>query len=529
MNPRLRPFASLSRYSLLAGSASFLLLTLTSSAAFKLPIGKKSNSGDFSSTFKSGNIAAAITTVQKESKSNATSKDAVLWMLEEGSTLRAAAMAEPGIVPAIAAPATPGEAEAPVVPSTPAEVTNAYVKHSLAALDLAEQKVNSYEEQSKVKMGSEVGATLTNLSALPYRGRAYDKVMMNAYKALNYMQLGQKDNARVELNRALQRQRDAVAENEKRIAEAQDTAQKAKNGEVKDENGKGASYDSDKAQSDSKTGPALNAVLAQSTANMVSYGDYVNPFAVFLDALFFAVDGEGGSDLERGRKSMERVALMVPDNPYVKEDLALATAAAEGKALDGVTYVFFETGSGPDRDEEKIQIPTFLVSSRLAYVGAAFPKLKFNSNYVGALGVKSGEQTISTATLASMDSVIANDFKNEWPIVVTKTLVSTATKAIVQSSAQKTADHAGMMAGLVSKVALTALNSATTHADTRVWSTLPKEFQYARVSTPADRQLSLAAGNDTQAVTLVPGSVNIVYVKSISPSSPLLISQFALK
>ena len=520
MNSRSRFFATLPRYPLLACSASLLFMAVASPAALF-----KKSASDFTGIYQSGHLAAALTSVEKEAAANATSNDYILWKLEQGATLRAAAQAEPGIVPAISDPAAPAQAGA----STAADVTAAYLKRSMMAYDQAEEKVNSYEEQAKVKVGAEVGATLTNLSTLPYRGRAYDKVLMNAYKALNYMQLGQRDNARVELNRALQRQKDAVAENEKRIAESQETAQKAKNGDVKDENGKSASYDSDKAKSDSKTGPALDAVLAASTANMVSYGDYVNPFAVFLDALFFTVYGEGGSDLERGRKSMERVALMVPGNPYVKDDLALATAAAEGKAPEGVTYVFFETGSGPDRDETKIEIPTYLVSSKVAYVGAAFPKLKFNPNYIGALGVKAGGQNFSTATLASIDSVIANDFKNEWPVVVTKTLISSATKAITTATVQKSADHSGLMGSLVSKVALTAFNSASTHADTRVWSSLPKEFQYARVATPADRQLLLAAGNDSRSITLVPGTVNIVYVKSISPSSPLLVSQFALK
>jgi len=514
-------------YRLLAGTASVLALTSTSPAALF-----KKSASDFSGIYESGNLPAALNTVQKEATSNATSKDAVLWRLEQGATLRAAASAAPGVVPAIADPtAAPAEgkpAEAPT-PGSPAEVSAAYLKSSLLALDQAEEKVNAYEEQAKVKVGSEVGASLTNLSALPYRGRAYDKVMMNTYKALNYMQLGEIDKARVELNRALQRQRDAVAQNEKRIAEAQETAEKAKKGEVTDENGKSAAYDSDKAQQDPKTGPALNAVLAESTANLVSYGDYVNPFAVFLDALFFTVRGEGGSDLERGRKSMERVVGMVPANPYVKADLGLAQAAAEGKSPEGITYVFFETGTGPDRDETKIQIPTFLVTSKLAYVGAAFPKLKFNPSFVGSLGVKAGDQTVPTATLASMDSVVANDFKNEWPVVVSKTLIGTATKAIVQASAQKSLDHAGLVGSLVGKVGLTALNAATTHADTRVWSSLPKEFQYARVNTPADRQLIVAAGNDSHTITLVPGAVNIVYVKSITPSSPLLVSQFALK
>ncbi|MEO6995103.1 MAG: hypothetical protein ABI273_15965, partial [Lacunisphaera sp.] len=199
------------------------------------------------------------------------------------------------------------------------------------------------------------------------------------------------------------------------------------------------------------------------------------------------------------------------------------------KAQENVTYIFFETGTGPDRDETKIQIPTFLVTSKLAYVGAAFPKLKFNSEFVGSLGVKAGDQTVTTATLCSMDSVVANDFKNEWPVVVSKTLISTATKAIIQANAQRSADHMGFMAGLAAKAAVTAFNAATTHADTRVWSSLPKEFQYARITTPADREVTVSAGSDARTVKLVPGTVNVIYVKSISPSSPLLVSQFALK
>ena len=521
MNSRSRLLASLTRFPLLAGSAALLLITVTSPAAL---IKKKGS--DFPEIYQSGNIPAALTSVNKEATANTNTKDTVLWRLEQGATLRTAAQAEVGTVPAIADPVTPQSAAAPA--ATP-DVSAAYIKHSLVALDQAEEKVNDFEAQAKVKMGSEVGASLTNLSTLPYRGHAYDKVMMNAYKALNYLQLGQKDNARVELNRSLQRQRDAVAQNEQHIKDAQETAEKAKRGEVKDEEGKSAAYDSDKAKSDPKTGPALDAVLAASTANLVSYGDYVNPFTVFLDAIFFMADGEGGSDLERGRKSMERVALMVPNNPYVKDDLALATAAAEGKAPEGITYVIFETGTAPDRDETRIDIPTFLITSKVAYVGAAFPKLVFNSNFIGALGIKAGDKELSTATLCSMDSVIAKDFKNEWPVVVSKTMIATATKAIVLAQAQKGVSKLGLFGAIAGTVGGAVLSSSTTHADTRAWSSLPKEFQYARLSTPVDRKLSLAAGNHTQTITLVPGAVNVVYVKNISPSSSLLVSQFAIK
>ena len=67
-------------------------------------------------------------------------------------------------------------------------------------------------------------------------------------------------------------------------------------------------------------------------------------------------------------------------------------------------------------------------------------------------------------------------------------------------------------------------------ADTRSWTTLPKEVQVACVPTPADRRLVLTVpGNAPVEVALVDGSVNVVCVRSMSPGSPLLVSQFKLK
>jgi hypothetical protein len=163
-------------------------------------------------------------------------------------------------------------------------------------------------------------------------------------------------------------------------------------------------------------------------------------------------------------------------------------------------------------------------------VGAAFPQLKFNSDYVGALGITAGGRSLSTATVASMDSVVANDFKNEWPTIVTKTIITTATKAIIQATVQKQLDdRAGAFGSLLGKVAMTVINMSTNIADTRAWTSLPKEFQYARLATPADRQLTITAGASTQTISLEPGSVNVVYVKSTATASPLLVSQFVLK
>ncbi|HYP16822.1 MAG TPA: hypothetical protein VEQ65_06385, partial [Opitutus sp.] len=448
-----------SQASLLLGALSLLLLA--GCATYQ------QQATEFTQSTKSGSFAAAVATIDKKAEAAKGTKDEIVWRLEQGLSLRSAAMADPAVVapppPApVAAPQSGQEpAPAPAAAPTPEEIRAYYLQRSLAAFDAAEERVNRFEEEAKTKVGSEVGAAFTNQAALPYRGRAYDKVMMNTYKALNHLAAGNRDNVRLELNRSLQRQRDAVAENEKRIAEAQEVAAKAKSGEADAGDGKKAAYDTDEALADGRTGPALQAALDESLAPMKPYGDYVNPFSVFLDGLFFSAVGENGSDWERGRKSLERVASIVPENPYLKDDLTMASQAAEGKSVEGVTYVIFETGSAPARDQVRIDIPTFLVTSKLAYVGASFPKLKFSEDYVATLGVGCSGGTFSTATIASMDSIIANDFKNEWPTIVTKTLITTATKAIVQAATQKVAeDRGGMWGGLAAGLIMGAINSA---------------------------------------------------------------------
>jgi hypothetical protein len=516
-----RPCPALRCLALLAATAGLLLHSGCQTYQQK--------TADLSSVYRGSNIAAAVAEVEREANSKAGGKDELLWRLEQGAVLRTAVLADPSLLPPpIIPPPKDPTAPIPVAP-TPVEIATAYAQRSITAFNLADERVNYWEEQAKIKVGGEAFALVTNQANIPYRGRTYDKILLNTYQALNYLQIGQPDKARVELNRALQRQRDAVELNQKAIAEAQAQAAKAAQGEVADEKGQKVAYDVNAAQADPATGPALSAALAASTANMKAYGDYVNPFAVFLDGLFFTLRGENGADWERGRKSFERLAGLVPENPYVAADAALGAAAAEGKLPGAITYVIFETGTGPIRDQLRIDIPTFIVTSKLAYVGAAFPRLEYNHNFQPNLTVSAGGQAISTATVASMDSVVANDFKNEWPTILTKTLISTATKAIIQAVVQKQLNDQNPLLGFAGAVAMTTLNASTNIADTRTWITLPKEFQYARLATPADRQLTLTAEGQSRTITLDPGAVNVVYVKSIAANSPLLVSQFLLK
>ncbi len=451
-----------------------------------------------------GDLTNAVAEATRKADANANNKDAIVWRLEQGAVLRAAGRYE----------------------------------DSNRALDQAQVKIDDYSQQAKVRLGQETGALLSNQANLDYEGRAYDGIMLNTYRALNYLALGQPDNARPEIIRAYQRQQYAVADNARRIEKTQAEAARQKDKAIMD-----------KAAND----PLFQTQLQNSMTNLSDikvYSDYVNPFTVYLDGIFFMANAADGSDLERARKSLERVTSFVPDNEYVKQDLAAVDGLINGRPLALTTYVIFETGCAPDRDQVRIDIP--IIVSKVSYVGAAFPTLRPQGDFQPVLTVTANGVNYRTETVCNMDSIVARDFKNDQPVVITKTIAATVTKAVAAYAANQAAQQSGGdLAGLFMQLGTAAFQMAVNIADTRTWTTLPKEFQICRFPTPADGRVELSTPNGMRLSVTLDGVangakidltstggvqaslntgalVNVVYVRSITSGTPLLVSQFKL-
>ncbi len=424
-----------------------------------------------------------MTEADKMADKNANNKNAVIWRLEQGAVLRA----------------------------------NGQYEDSNKAFDAAQEKMDDYAQKAKVRLGQESGALLSNQANLDYEGRAYDGIMLNTYMALNYLALGEPDKARPELIRAYQRQQDAVADNQKRIQKVQDEAAKNKD-----------SAAIQRAEND----PSLQAQIQNTSANLNNlkpYAAYVNPFTVYLDGLFFMTDAADNSDLERARKSFERVTEMAPDNNYVKEDLTMANNLINGQPLPPTTFVIFETGCAPVRDQIRIDIP--IIVTKVSYIGAAFPTLKPQGNYISSLTVTADGKNFDTSLVSDMDSVIGLDFKNEMPIVITKTIAATVVKGVAAYAANQAVGQQNDIAGLFMQIGTAIYQAAVNIADERTWTTLPKQFQICHFSTPPDRKIELKTPGERQTiqVTIGEGTINLIYVKSINATSPLLVTQMKLK
>lgn len=410
------------------------------------------------------------------------SKDSIIWHLEAGAAYRAVG-----------------------------NYTN-----SNQHLEAAAAKIEQYEQEAKVKVANEAAAIMSNQQNLPYRGKTYDKIMLHTYRALNYLAEGEAEKAGPELIRAYQRQQDAVEENARRIEKAKEAEEQSKEKEQVE-----------KAKEDPNFSASIDGVT-KDLEGFKFYADYVNPFTVYLNGLYFLHAGAGGADLERAIKSFDRVVEVAGENKCVQADIASANAALTGQTPDPCTYVIFETGQAASLDELRIDIP--IIVSKVSYVGAAFPKLAFHNGQCPQLTLTAGEAQEVTEPLASMDSIIALDFKNEFPTIVTKTMVSTIAKAVAAYAVNDAASKQDSVVGLFAQLATAVTQAAVNIADTRSWTTLPKEFQIARIPTPTDRKLTLTpAGGAPVEVNLLDGSVNVVCAKSITATSPLLVSQFKLK
>jgi len=439
------------------------------------------------SSWESGRYVAAAEAVEKEAvKHGDSEKDGLVWQLERGAIMRGA-----------------GDFD-----------------NSLASFVAAEEFVQSAESQANTQVSNEAVALATNLTQLPYKGYFYDRIMLNTYQAMNYMVLGDVDASRVELNRASERQRDALSKNAKRIEKAEAEARKVEEVQLED----GTSY-VDKAQEDEKFNTNIDAVYKEDDGVLL-YSDYVNPFSVFIDGLFFLSNPSSPSDLERARKSFQRVSQMSGSNQYLKDDLALANAAATGASVNNMTYVLFETGSAPYRKEIRIDIPVFLVSGDVPYVGAAFPRLVYNDDYLSSLEVNTGTSTLQSETICSMDSVVKTEFYNELPIVITKTLVAAGTKALAAYAVSEALDG-----NLFVQITTSAVQLALNKADLRTWRSLPKEFQYCSFPTPEDGTITVrnSISGESQSISLESNNVNVVYVRATGSAAPMSVHQFTMR
>jgi hypothetical protein len=347
-----------------------------------------------------------------------------------------------------------------------------------------------------------VGSTLVNETVLPYRGEAYDGIMVNTYKALNFMAMGNDEYARVEFNRALDRQMRARERFNQEI-------QKVKDKMAADQNGKKVNY------SETVENPDLKTRVGNQYPGLYdfqAYPDFVNPFSTYIAGLFFTMTGDPAKAVDLLKES----AGMLPDNRTVAEDFeSVQRWLDRGQAPEPAVWVVYESGLGPVKEEFRIDLPLILVTRKVYYAGIALPRLVFRSRAAESLEVESSGSRVRTELVADMDRVIQTEFSKDYPGILMRAVMAAAAKVAAQAVLLDRKDTGSLMVGL----AISAYSAVTTVADVRIWTSLPKQFQVARVPMPTDGQLTvrIAGGRDIK-IPVQRCRYALVCVKMISGS-----------
>lgn len=349
-----------------------------------------------------------------------------------------------------------------------AQENNTSIKH----FDTSEDLIKHYQEQILTKdLTQGLSSTLLNDTTRPYMGTQYDAIMANTYKAINYLAQGDKEGARVEFNRAIDRQRRAKIYFSAMIHQEQEAIAKEENKSRKD--GKNVKVEESK----------INSILSSKYPglhNFEPYPDFINPVTTYLAGIFARADG----DEPKAYSLLKEAYGMMPENDAVLADL-------ENKTKESTVWLIFENGQSPVLKELRMDFPLWIFTNRLSYISVALPHMVKRNLAYNHITVQSEGTSQRTYFLASMDRVIETEFEKTYPSIVRRAILSTATKAAINYAIQESANNSNSNAALFVSLASAIYQIASTQADTRIWTTLPKEFQLARFTRPKSGVIEL--------------------------------------
>jgi len=273
-----------------------------------------------------------------------------------------------------------------------------------------------------------------------YQGDRYEQLLLHAYMAMNYIELGQLDGARVE--------------------------------------------------------------MLQANVKMMEWGDEPEEDAClrYLEGIIYEALGELDNALISYRKAYlvykDKSGTLYPGVPLVLKKDLLRLLAWQGlrsefneyaKEFDLTDYkpvkpdkdygeliVILNNGLAPIKSEAAIPIYSSEVQQNLR---VAFPVYRENKKQLYTPSIEVNNRQYALETVEDIDALARHSLEEAMPGIMAR---ATA-RAVVKYNTQHTANEQSSIAGLL----MTVTNLVTERADTRSWTTLPQEIQLQRILLPA--------------------------------------------
>lgn len=356
-------------------------------------------------------------------------------------------------------------------------------------LETADLLIEDYQKQA----GYEILSLISNPGIKPYQAEDFEKVMVNYFKALNYLQTGDHEEAIVEARRIiirLQQLNDKYKDKKNRYSD--DAFAHIMIGLV---------YDAD--------GDYNNAFIAYRNALEAYENIYRDNFAVGIP--------------EQLKKDLLRTAYLTgfhDEVAYYEKQFGVQYEHQQKEGGDLV--VFWQNGFGPVKSEWSItftMVPgeagfvtytneeygltfPFYIGDRsmeeqnqlrnLNIVRVAFPKYVERSPVFSAAYLEAGGEKYPLELAQNINNIAFKTLEDRMLRELGSGLIRLATKKAIElavrEATKKSNKEDKLDAGDLAPAAITLINAFTEKADTRNWQTLPYSISYCRLSLPEGEQ-----------------------------------------
>ncbi|TNE80794.1 MAG: hypothetical protein EP332_06115 [Bacteroidetes bacterium] len=336
---------------------------------------------------------------------------------------------------------------------------------------------------------NEALALFTNDKVKEYRGENHERILFHYYQMLNFMDMGENENALVQarrLNLELNRLKDRHKNNTKRYS--RDAFAYVMIGLCFEANG-----------------DAENAFVAYRNAERIYSEDYLTnfkmdpPSQLISDLLRLAYQMGYNADLDHFQKKYKRQYNPQTDrggNFVFFWNTGLVSIKEENRfefviqSVNGDGWVtFYNSDLG-------LSIPVYISGSNdpnsgfndLRFIAASLPRMVGRGSLFTSATIELDSNAKQIAmSLAEPVSAIANkELNDRFLEEVGKMLARVTAKKMAEMAARKESEGAGTIIGL--------LNFFTERADTRSWETLPDQIFYTRQPlSPGQHQVKLNA------------------------------------
>ena len=307
------------------------------------------------------------------------------------------------------------------------------------AFEVAKQEI---EQLYGVSVTENLAAVTINETLRGYEGDRYEQLLLHAYMAMNYIQLGDVDAARVEMLQADVKMRE-WGEDEEDDAFVRYLA--------------GLVYEA----------------LGEYDEALISYR---KAYRVYKE--------KGGSEYPPTPLNLKKDLLRLTAklglwNEYrqFKKTFGLKHyKPPKASKKYGELVVILNNGLAPIRSETSIQIWSDEVQKnlRIAFPTYRTPKARLNRARISVETMQAGFETVE-----DVDALARHALEQAMPGI----LARATARAVVKYNTQHSAENESALAGFL----MTVTNMVTERADTRSWTTLPEEIQLQRLRLPVGR------------------------------------------